>query len=144
MKKRFYLYFLIIIILDQISKYFVIGKNVDIIPSFFKVLYTENYGGAFGIGTLNIIAIFSIVIIALILFYIIKNYKKIPNFLPYILVLAGSVSNLIDRIFRGYVIDFIKFNIFNFPCFNIADISITIGIFIFIILIITKKEVKVE
>lgn len=62
-----------------------------------------------------------------------------------VLILAGGISNLFDRIFREYVIDFIDINLFNFPNFNIADISITIGIFLLGILIlknINQKEDK--
>ena len=53
-----------------------------------------------------------------------------------ILIAAGGISNLIDRIFRGYVVDFIDVNFFNFPNFNVADISIIIGIGILLIVII--------
>ena len=60
-----------------------------------------------------------------------------------ILILAGGIGNLIDRIFRGYVIDFIDINLFNFPNFNIADMSIVIGVIIIFIMIINSiKEAK--
>ena len=63
--------------------------------------------------------------------------KKLDNitYAGLILILAGGMSNMIDRIFNGYVIDFIDVNIFNFPHFNIADISIVVGIIILFITI---------
>lgn len=62
-----------------------------------------------------------------------------------VLILTGGISNLFDRIFRGYVIDFIDINLLNFPSFNIADISIVIGIVLLGIQIlknINQKEDK--
>lgn len=67
--------------------------------------------------------------------FIILKFKKInyTTLLALYLIVAGGVSNLIDRIFRGYVIDFIDVNLLSFPNFNIADIFITIGFFVLII-----------
>ena len=62
--------------------------------------------------------------------------------MPYILILSGSIGNLIDRVFRGYVIDFIDVNLFNFPNFNIADIAITLGIIYLIVLVIIDNIKK--
>ena len=55
-----------------------------------------------------------------------------------ILILSGGIGNLIDRILKGYVVDFIKFDFINFPIFNVADISITLGIFILVIIIVKQ------
>lgn len=120
---------IIIIIIDQLSKLFMINKNFDIIPGFLNFSYVQNKGAAFGIGNFNIVLIFNILIIIGVIIVLLKYNKKINNYIPYILVLSGGIGNLIDRIFRGYVIDFIDVNLFNFPTFNIADICIVVGIF---------------
>ena len=141
MNKRNYVIALIIIIVDQLTKFLVINKNIEIIPNFFNITYTRNTSAAFGIGTLNIITIISILLLIAIIAFIIKENKKITHFIPFILIISGTIGNLIDRIFRGYVIDFIDVNIFNFPNFNIADICITLGIF-FIAFILIKQILK--
>ena len=129
MKIKHYVIFVIIILIDQLTKLLVVSKN----------LYTENFGGAFGIGKRYVILILSIMIIIGIIIYLIKNKSNIKNYMPYALILAGGISNLIDRIFRGYVIDFINVNIFNFPNFNIADICITCGICYLVIVLIKEN-----
>ena len=128
-----------LVIIDQIIKYFMLGKNITIISNLLSIDYRENRGGAFSIGSFNIILIFSIILIIAILLYLIKNKDNITNFIPLIFILSGSISNLIDRLFRGYVIDYINVNIFNFPIFNIADILIVIGCFLFIIQLFFKS-----
>ena len=131
---------IIIILLDQISKFIIIEKNITIIPSFLSFTYTENTGAAFNIGSNNLLFIILVNIIILgIIIKFIKERKEDVNFkilISLVLILAGGIGNLIDRIFRGYVVDFIDVNLFKFPNFNIADISIFIGIFLLIIMLI--------
>lgn len=131
---------IVIIALDQITKAILIEKNFIIIPNVLRFTYTENTGAAFGIGSNNLIMVIIVNIIILgIIIKFIKERQEQVNFkilIPLILILSGGISNLIDRIFRGYVVDFIDVNLFNFPHFNIADISITIGIILLIIVIL--------
>ena len=139
-----------IILLDQITKAILIGRNITIIPNILNFTYTENTGVAFGIGSNNLLFIIIVNIILLgIIIKFIKERKEQVNFsilISLILILSGGIGNLIDRIVRGYVIDFIDVNLFNFPNFNIADISISVGIIslIFILCNSILKEKKVE
>ena len=139
-----------IILLDQITKAILIGRNITIIPNILNFTYTENTGVAFGIGSNNLLFIIIVNIILLgIIIKFIKERKEQVNFsilVSLILILSGGIGNLIDRIVRGYVIDFIDINLFNFPNFNIADISISIGIIslIFILCNSILKEKKAE
>ena len=139
-----------IILLDQITKAILIEKNITIIPNILNFTYTENTGVAFGIGSSNLILIIIVNIVVLgIIIKFIKERKEQVNFsilISLILILSGGIGNLIDRIVRGYVIDFIDVNLFNFPNFNIADISISIGIIslIFILCNSILKEKKAE
>ena len=139
MKKNSLFLGIIILIIDQLSKILVINKNITIIPNFFYITYIKNFHAAFGIGNKYFVLLTSILIILLIIILLIKNRKNISNFIPFVLILSGSIGNLIDRIFKGYVIDFLNFNIFNFPIFNIADISIVLGFCYLIFIIISKK-----
>ena len=129
-----------IILLDQITKAILSGKNLIIIPNILNFTYTENTGVAFGIGSNNLILIIisNIVVLGIIIRFI-KERKEQVNFsilFSLVLILSGGIGNLIDRIVKGYVIDFIDVNLFNFPNFNVADISIIIGIGILLIVII--------
>jgi len=132
-----------IVIIDQLLKILMINKDFILIPNILKFSYVENINGAFGVGSKYIVLIFSIIIIVGIIIYLLKENKKINNYNPYILIIFGSIGNLIDRIFRGYVIDFIDINILKFPTFNFSDISIVIGILL-LILEITKTNFKIK
>lgn len=138
-KRCFVLIMVILITIDQISKYFiVINKNKlpkVIINNILRFNYCENRGIAFGIGegTVQLISIITIIIIVIILFAIYKNYSKIDTKIlcGTSIMIAGGIGNLIDRIFRLYVVDFIDFSeLFNFPIFNFADICVVIGVII--------------
>lgn len=131
-----------IIMLDQISKLIMIDKNINILPQVLSFSYTQNTGVAFGLISNNIIfvIIFNIVILGIIIKFLKENNDNIDYtvLVSLILILSGGIGNLIDRILRGYVVDFIKFDFINFPIFNVADISITLGIFILIIVIVKQ------
>lgn len=135
---------LIILLIDQLTKSILINKNISIIPNFLELNYTQNTGVAFGVGNKNIliIIILNILVLGLIIKFIKKNELNNKILIPLFIVLAGGISNLVDRVFRGYVVDFININLFNFPNFNIADISIFIGILILIFVIIKKLLTK--
>lgn len=137
---------LIIIFLDQISKFLLIEKSLEIIPGILSFIYTENTGVAFGLidNNLVFVILFSVVILGIIIKFLKENRENIDfkMLISLILILSGGIGNLIDRIFRGHVIDFIKIHLFNFPTFNFADISVTIGIFILIYIIIKEMIIN--
>ena len=127
---------LVLILIDQVTKIYAISnlkENVlEAIPNILTFKYVENTGGAFGIGqngTMTFI-IANIVVLGLIIRFIIVQIERVdPKIMLIVsLVLAGGFSNLIDRLFRGYVVDFINFfpNI-KFPIFNLADSFIVVG-----------------
>lgn len=133
-----YLFFIVIIIItiDQIIKQIVVNNlykiSVIVFEGVLSLSYVENTGGAYGLGNGNIIIfiIANIIIIGIITKLVIDNKKNIKTFalVSYGLIISGGIGNLIDRIFRGYVIDYIDINqSFEFPVFNIADICIVIG-----------------
>ena len=144
--KLYFLSFSIFIILvDQISKNFVFyfyktEINKDFI--LFRLELVKNYGAAFNIFSGNRIFLCSIsIIFSILLIYIIlrKNTLCLSDLLSYSFILGGTIGNGLDRILRGFVIDFINLNFINFPVFNIADISINIG-FIFLFYSILKNK----
>ena len=144
--KLYYLSFSIFIILiDQFTKYSMfynyklyLNKNFFL----FRLDFVRNYGAAFNIftGSRIFLSIISI-IFSIILFYLILRNKSSNSLdlYSYSFILGGTIGNGIDRITKGYVIDFINLNIIDFPVFNIADISINIG-FILILYSIFKNK----
>ncbi len=123
--------FLTILIIDQIIKQIVVSTslNIPIIKNIFNLMYVQNTGGMYGMLSNNnvlFIAI-SIAILAILGYYVLKNVnQKTPQFKIWQIILAGGVSNLIDRIFRGAVVDFIQLKFFG--VFNLADACIVIGV----------------
>lgn len=124
----------VIVGLDQLIKYLVytflkpVG-TVEVIPGLFSLKYVENKGAAFGMmaNMRWVFIIFTIVVIGVLLFMIFK--KKINSKLftaSAILLIGGGIGNLIDRIFLGYVIDYLSISFFP-PVCNFADYCITIG-----------------
>ena len=128
----------IVFTIDQISKYiaslnieYFLNKNIFI----FSVNYLRNYGAAFNIFEGNRIFLSSISILSsiiLIYFIFLKERLNPVDRYGLSLILAGSLGNGIDRVIKGYVIDFINLKLFDFPIFNIADIAINIGCIILI------------
>ena len=133
---RFYfiLISIFIILFDQFTKNIISVNHKSLINNdliFFSIDYVKNYGAAFNMLSGSRIFLSTVsIIIALILIYFILYKKNLSNLdlLSYSFILGGTVGNGIDRVSRGYVIDFINLNFINFPVFNIADISINIGL----------------
>ena len=136
------MYFFITLLIDQIVKYIVVASNCDItiIPKYFNLIYVQNTGGVYGVFEDNNFAYCIIsAIVLMILFIYSKNITK-DNKLKQVLwqlILAGGVSNLIDRIFRGFVVDFVQ--MIGFGVFNLSDACIVISAVI--IIFIELKEI---
>ena len=138
---------LIIIALDQISKYWVVNNigltdSITVIPDVIDFVYVKNTGAAFSFlanKTYGIILLSCVSVafcIAVVWFMIKKKPKNKLLTISLALMLSGAIGNVIDRIFRGYVVDFIETTFINFPVFNVADIAITIGAVLVIIFVL--------
>ncbi len=126
-----------VICLDRITKFFFTnllgyGESLPIIRNVFHMTLVHNTGIAFGFFKDQGIVFIIVPIIAIILlifnvYYYRQNNEVISRIyiIAFSFILGGAIGNLIDRIFYGYVIDFIDFRIW--PVFNIADSAITIG-----------------
>lgn len=157
----FLLLIICILILDQVSKNFIMAlyeddpialyRGIPVIEGFLEIAITFNYGIIFGMlqDTGNkYFLIMNIIILSVVLGFLIRElYKGYGNLIYYIgfgMVIGGALGNIADRFLHGKVIDFIKVYItrdFVWPIFNIADSFITIGIIIIIIdLIFFNKE----
>ena len=145
------LLFIILVAIDQAVKYWVRQTlmNQDpliFIPDVFSFQYHENTGAVWGImsGKVQFLSIFTLIILLFIIFL----YLKIPQDRKYkalkiitVFILAGAVGNLIDRIFLGHVVDFIYFELINFPLFNVADTYLTVScILLFLLAVFYYKD----
>ena len=122
---RFFFIVIAIVVLDQISKQWVLAQ-----PEWFK---TFNDGIAFSLPLTGTLALVTAVILTVILFFSsLRIHPKTPLMdMGFALVIGGSLGNIIDRVQYGAVVDFIRFG--TFPAFNLADSSITIGVFLLLI-----------
>lgn len=138
--------FVICIAIDQATKYYAmtyISKHspIRVLGDFFVLYYHENRGAAWGIMQGK--QWFLIVVSIVILFVLIACLCKIPSTKRHLplqisiwLIIAGAVGNMIDRIIRNYVVDFLYLQKIDFPIFNVADCYVTVGAAILIILLL--------
>ena len=145
-KLYFFSISIFIILIDQLTKYLIfynykIFKNKEFI--LFKIDLIKNYGAAFNIfsGSRIFLSLISIFFSILLIYFILrKNNLKSIELYSYSFILGGSIGNGMDRILKGFVIDFINLNFINFPVFNFADISINIGFILLLYSIFKNKR----
>jgi len=137
-----------IILLDQISKLsvlFLLGFNrsKNIIPNLLNFTLVKNKGAAFSLfsDSTTLLTITSVFASLLLLIFILKSPpRSYWNSIGIAYLLGGTVGNGIDRLVKGYVLDFIELLPINFPIFNLADISINIALICFIIDMFSSKS----
>ena len=122
-------------------------SNITLSCGVFDIVHLKNTGAAFSIfkGGNYFLAIFAILTLFLILFYIVKNFKSLKyiEVQAYSFLIAGISSNVLERLSDGYVTDYIKLNFIDFPVFNLADVFINVGAFLLLItLLFLEKEGK--
>jgi len=156
MKKNlaYYDVILLIVVLDQVTKWFVaryvtVYSSLTVLPGFFNLTHIRNKGAIFGAfsrvnsrAVLVMLTCASLVALAMVLYYFFRTPASERGMkLALSLILAGALGNLIDRVFRGYVIDFLDFHIRgrHWPFFNVADSAITIGALLLFVFIWKRK-----
>lgn len=144
--------FFLLVAGDQLTKCFAVlylkGKEPFVlIKDVFELHYLENRGAAFGI--LQGRQIFLGILTSVFLFILYYVFRKMPDEKKYtplyfigMMVCAGAIGNMIDRVRQQYVVDFLYFKLINFPIFNLADCYVTIAAFLlfFLILFYYKDE----
>ena len=135
-----------LVIIDQYTKILALSYLKDkepfiIVNNVFELRYLENRGAAFGMMQNQ--KLLFIIIAAVMLFAVMYFLIKVPIEAKYkllnlcmILIGAGAVGNLIDRVSRNYVVDFFYFSLIDFPIFNVADIYVSVSCAVLIILIL--------
>lgn len=147
MKKKYVIISLLILLLilfDQGIKLLVLKTIVDkpviIIDNFLKFIFVKNTGAAFGFlgNSTNILVILTVMLLYYLINEIRRNIDSKLSIVSLSLIISGTIGNLIDRLFRGYVIDYISFTLFKreMAVFNAADIFITFGVILLMYIII--------
>ena len=152
-----------LIALDQFSKILAINhlKNKEPIVIFknvFELLYVENKGAAYGMmaGKISLFLIITFILVPLIIYGVFKISNIIEYFgdkvnitafkilqIDLIVIIAGAIGNFIDRVTKGYVVDYFYFKLIDFPVFNVADCYITVAVIVMLIMcffVLKEKE----
>ena len=144
----------ILIFIDQIIKIWAMSSlmpigTVPILNEVFHLTYIKNYGAAFSIlqnKTYFLIAVTSVAICFALYLLVSKKIQNKCLITSVVLIIAGGIGNLIDRIRLGYVVDYLDFRLINFPVFNFADCCVVIGTALVLIYVffIEPKEKKMK
>ena len=136
----------VLILLDQGTKLWALTSlkpihNMTLVEGFMDLTFVENRGVAFGMFSGQrwfILLLTGIIAVGLIWFYVTMPKKKeyFPLRVSLVLVLSGAIGNIIDRLFRGYVVDFFEFTFFEWPVFNVADIYVVVGVILLALMIV--------
>ncbi|MEZ4813295.1 MAG: signal peptidase II [Caldisericia bacterium] len=131
----------IVLFLDQLSKIIVshalkLGQSSPLIPGVVSAVKVHNYGTIWGLaqGSNMIFAGLAIVIITLIVVFTPMIVKDKWTSITIGMILGGAVGNLLDRITRGFVVDFIHVDFIDFPVFNVADMGIVVAAILLVII----------
>ena len=140
--------------LDQYTKHLAVAKlkgqePFSVVPGVFELLYSENRGAAFGMqhGRQGFFFVVGIVVLAAAVYVMVRmpsygcsryHFLKVCT----VMITAGAVGNMVDRVSQGYVVDFLYFRLIDFPIFNVADIYVTTatGLLLVLFLFYYKDE----
>ncbi|MCI9280672.1 MAG: signal peptidase II [Bacilli bacterium] len=151
MNKKTYVIAIFILLFDQLSKslieiYFKLNESFVIVKDFFSITVAHNTGGAWSILNNHsyLFIIFSVVALIVLIRFMFQFKNNLRNNIAFACTVAGIMSNLADRLFLGYVRDFLDFKVlgYDYPIFNIADIAIVVGVLLLIVAILKGEDKK--
>lgn len=151
MNKKTYVIAIFILLFDQISKslieiYFKLNESFVIVKDFFNITVAHNTGGAWSILNNHsyLFIIFSVIALIVLIRFMFQFKNNLRNNIAFACTVAGIMSNLADRLFLGYVRDFLDFTVlgYDYPIFNIADIAIVVGVLLLIVAIFKGEDKK--
>ncbi len=139
--------FALLLAVDQITKYLAVTylqpvNTVPFIPGIMELRFVLNDGAAFSLFSGNrwfLIGFTSLALLIIFLYFIIKKPQSKIEIFCILLILAGGVGNLIDRILHGVVVDFFATTFINFAVFNVADCFVVIGSIVMMIYVIADE-----
>ena len=128
---------ILMIVADQLVKYWAVtvlqampDQTIPLIPSVFHLTYVENRGAAFSIlqNKVWLFVLITVVILGAMAYVLRRGLLRtaLGRWSVYVIA-GGAIGNLLDRIFRHYVVDLFDFRLIHFPVFNVADICVCVG-----------------
>lgn len=149
MKKKMIVYMmgLVLLIIDQIVKS-IVNKTIPIghirpgIEGIISITNLRNTGAAWSIleGSQWFFYIVSIIAISVIVYLLFRMRSSLGFTIGFVLMLAGTIGNFIDRIRLHYVVDMFQLDLFSFPIFNVADMCLTFGVIVIFGMIIFEDR----
>lgn len=141
---------ILLVILDQAVKYLTVSRlnlhqSISGINGIFDFYYLRNDGAGWGLfsGNISLFIVVTIIVSIYLIYLIIKNSRHHwLTRLSYGLILGGAIGNFIDRVRYGYVIDMFRLTFIDFPVFNIADVALTLGLVLMMIVILFDLDVE--
>ena len=140
------LVFVALVLFDQNTKMLAVKhlkgqEDIILIPGVLQFSYVQNAGAAFGsMKNMQFLLVLLPVIVICGIFYVLwkmpRTKRHLPMFVALLVLSAGALGNLIDRVLHSYVVDFIYFSLIDFPVFNVADIYVTCSAFALALLMI--------
>lgn len=139
---------LFLVVLDQLVKAAIVaniplGQVRSFIPGLLSLTYLQNTGAAFSIleNQQWFFALVTFVVIGGAIWYLVKNLKASPWLLTsLVLIIAGGLGNFIDRVRQGFVVDMFQLDFVNFAIFNVADSYLTVGVLLFLIVMMKEED----
>ncbi len=142
---------IVLVAADQIIKHWAVGAlaagSIPLWQGVLSFTYYENHGAAFGLmQNMQTLLITATVIILVVIMVLVCKGKIRDKLLTasLTLIVAGGIGNLIDRVCNGYVIDYIYFELINFPIFNFADCCVVVGCGLLILYVLLDEKGKAK
>ncbi len=136
-----------VVLSDQFLKFYIqqnvpLNVSYEVIPDVLSIGYVRNFGAAWSmwLGQRWLLSIISLVALVIFGYYFKKLHHNWGYGLGFSLLIGGTLGNLLDRLFSGYVVDMLELDLINFPVFNIADCALTLGVIVILITMLKDDE----
>lgn len=136
-----------VVLSDQLLKFYIqqnvpLNVSYEVIPGVLSIGYVQNFGAAWSmwLGQRWLLSIISLVALVIFGYYFKKLHYNWGYGLGFSLLIGGTLGNLLDRLFSGYVVDMFELDFINFPIFNIADCALTLGVIVILITMLKDDE----
>lgn len=136
-----------VVLSDQLLKFYIqqnvpLNVSYEVIPGVLSIGHVRNFGAAWSmwLGQRWLLSIISLVALVIFGYYFKKLHHNWGYGLGFSLLIGGTLGNLLDRLFSGYVVDMFELNLIDFPVFNIADCALTLGVIVILITMLKDDE----
>lgn len=136
-----------VVLSDQLLKFYIqqnvpLNVSYEVIPGILSIGHVRNFGAAWSmwLGQRWLLSIISLVSLVIFGYYFKKLHHNWGYGLGFSLLIGGTLGNLLDRLFSGYVVDMFELDLINFPVFNIADCALTLGVIVILITMLNDDE----